>query len=140
MAEEQKDLKQAFKAQLSGDSSDDDLLVKVGNQAAESDDGAPVKVVKKKASEMEMVTDTDLLARFYEDEGGNKLSSSDKFLRNYILNEGWKDKGAMQQEQKAKIMDDDSDKEDVEDRFEKSYNFRFEDPTGATITSHARPA
>jgi len=55
-------------------------------------------VVKKKASEMEMVTDTDLLARFYEDEGGNKLSSSDKFLRNYILNEGWKDKGAMQQE------------------------------------------
>jgi len=31
MAEEQKDLKQAFKAQLSGDSSDDDLLVKVGN-------------------------------------------------------------------------------------------------------------
>ena len=87
-----------------------------------------------------MVKDTDLLARFYENEGENKLSGNDKFLRNYILNEGWKDKGAMQEDQYHRIVDDDSEKEDEGDKFEKTYNFRFEDPTGANITSHARPA
>jgi hypothetical protein len=45
-----------------------------------------------------MVTDTDLLARFYNEKEGQKLSGNDKFLRNYILNEGWKDKGAMQED------------------------------------------
>ena len=60
---------------------------------------------------MEMITDTDLLARFYE-EDGKKLSVNEKFLRNYILQEGWKDKGAMQDEATAKIMEDDSEQED----------------------------
>lgn len=58
-----------------------------------------------------MITDTDVLARFYEGEGQAKLGADDKFLRNYILNEGWKDKGAMQEDQYHKIVDDDSDKE-----------------------------
>ena len=39
---------------------------------------------------MNLVTDTDLLKRFYGDE--SKLDSTDKFLRNYILLECWKDK------------------------------------------------
>ena len=68
-------------------------MVKVGKQADSDSDGPAVK--KDKPAEIEMVKDTDLLARFYENEGENKLSGNDKFLRNYILNEGWKDKGAM---------------------------------------------
>ena len=41
---------------------------------------------------MNLVTDTELLARFY---GGNdnNLDHNEKFLRSYILNEGWKEKG-----------------------------------------------
>ena len=40
---------------------------------------------------MKLVTDKELLARFYGKEAN--LDEDEKFLRNYILNEGWKDKG-----------------------------------------------
>lgn len=39
---------------------------------------------------MKLVTDEDLLKRFYGND--KELTSTDKFLRNYILLEGWKDK------------------------------------------------
>jgi hypothetical protein len=38
-----------------------------------------------------LVSDQELLARFYG-VAGEKLDASERFLRNYILNEGWKDK------------------------------------------------
>ena len=40
---------------------------------------------------MNLVTDTELLARFYGND--KELDDGEKFLRNYILQEGWKDKG-----------------------------------------------
>ena len=40
---------------------------------------------------MKLVTDTELLARFYGD-NEDELDHKEKFLRNYILNEGWKEK------------------------------------------------
>ena len=40
---------------------------------------------------MKLVTDTELLARFYGD-NEDELDHREKFLRNYILNEGWKEK------------------------------------------------
>ena len=43
-----------------------------------------------KQKELTLTTDTELLARFYGD--GAQLDHKEKFLRNYILNEGWKDK------------------------------------------------
>ncbi len=39
---------------------------------------------------MPLVTDKDVLQRFWGDD--NELQGTDKFLRNYILLEGWKDK------------------------------------------------
>ena len=47
--------------------------------------------VTKKPQEMKLVTDTELLARFYGD-NEDELDHKEKFLRNYILNEGWKEK------------------------------------------------
>lgn len=44
---------------------------------------------------MPLVTDTELLKRFWGDD--HKLDTHDKFLRNYILLEGWKDKGKRNQ-------------------------------------------
>jgi hypothetical protein len=72
-------------------------------QAAETgDDLLLVKKKKKLESDSEqqeseeqhhLVTDKDLLARFY---GANEdLEPTERFLRNYILNEGWKDKSQM---------------------------------------------
>lgn len=39
---------------------------------------------------MRLVSDEDILKRFYGTD--NKLDNTDKFLRNYILLEGWKDR------------------------------------------------
>lgn len=38
---------------------------------------------------MKLITDKELLQRFWGDD--NKLGKADKFLRNYILLEGWKE-------------------------------------------------
>ena len=46
-----------------------------------------------KKSEMNLVTDTELLARFYGENDGD-LDHTEKFLKNYILNEGWKEKAS----------------------------------------------
>ena len=99
---------------------------------------------------MKLVTDTELLSRFYGKE--SDLDEGEKFLRNYILNEGWKDKGQMEKLPKVdrekplikgkdeKVDKEDDKREDEMDLFEKKYNFRFEEPNAATITSHAREA
>lgn len=107
------------------------------------------------------MTDKELLARFYGQE--SELNAEDKFLRNYILNEGWKeasgsrlmrDKEMMQMvrnEQsgasavvgkglESRADDEDEARENEMDVYEQKYNFRFEDPNAATITSHARNA
>lgn len=82
-----------------------------------------------------------MLARFYGDDSA--IDKSDKFLRQYILNEGWKDKGQMKtlaDPKLAYIDAEDEDREDEYERFEYAMNFRYEDPNAATITSHARNA
>jgi hypothetical protein len=54
------------------------------------DDDEPAFKVKETGKTAKLVTDQELLARFY---GQNEtLDPTDRFLRNYILNEGWKDK------------------------------------------------
>lgn len=54
---------------------------------AQEEDKEPEKGKK----EMKLVTDTELLSRFYG-EHEEELDHNEKFLRNYILNEGWKEK------------------------------------------------
>lgn len=59
------------------------------------------------------------------------------------MNEGWKDKSQMAnfEDPKLRRIDkEDDEREDEMDAFENAYNFRYEDPNAATITSHARNA
>jgi protein KRI1 len=84
-----------------------------------------------------MVTDTDLLKRFYGDE--SQLDSTDKFLRNYILLQCWKDKGGNAKSKLQEQIDQEDEIRDKEmEEFEEKYNFRFEEGTGAYITTHQR--
>jgi protein KRI1 len=122
-------------------------------QASDSDEGGfVVKGKRKDLSDSEpdekeadegttgrLVTDKELLARFYGEE--KSLDKSDRFLRNYILQEGWK--GTMRETDPKLIEradEEDENREDEFDKFEYAMNFRYEDPNAATITSHARNA
>ncbi|KAF8510488.1 KRI1-like family C-terminal-domain-containing protein [Gautieria morchelliformis] len=83
-----------------------------------------------------------------------------EFLMNYILNRGWIDRSAKrvptykditqietvepeappvldEAEQEGSLNDED-EFEDIVDRFESSYNFRFEEPDAAVIPKHPR--
>lgn len=102
------------------------------------------------------MTDKELLSKYFGEE--NSLSNQDKFLRNYILYEGWKDKGAMDKltarelgfdpdighdEKKVDdhfgIIDQEDHQRDVEmDVYEQKYNFRYEEGNAGTITTHER--
>ena len=99
---------------------------------------------------MNLVTDKELLARFYGND--NELDDGEKFLRTYILQEGWKDKGQkiklpktdrekpLVKKADAGVDEEDEKREGEMDNFEVKYNFRFEDPNAATITTYAREA
>lgn len=132
-------MKQDFKVGADEDSGADDLLVKKPRRK-DSDSDVPME---EEPVPKHLVTDHELLSRFYGVEG-EKLDASERFLRNYILNEGWKDKtqmGASFEDPKLKKIDkEDDDREDEMDNYETAYNFRFEDPNAATITSYARNA
>lgn len=128
------------------------MLVKKVRRDSDVEMVAPAKETKREAK---LVTDKELLARFY---GNDNLTNEDKFLRNYILNEGWKEgtklskdtevvkflksaqTGATESLGKKKVDEEDEAREDEMDLYEQRYNFRFEDPNAATITSHARNA
>ena len=84
---------------------------------------------------MKLVTDVDLLKRFYGDNA--QLDSADKFLRNYILLEGWKDKGGKKNPMDKIDAEDEARDEEMEE-FEHKYNFRFEEQSGVYLTTHAR--
>lgn len=94
-----------------------------------------------KAREMQLMTDKDLMARYFQD--GGRLDKNEKFLRNYILNEGWKTGKGEMSGSNAQVKQDEVDREDEArdgemEEFEEKYNFRFEHPNAATITTHAR--
>ena len=87
---------------------------------------------------MPLITDTELMKRFWGDD--NKLDKHDKFLRNYILLEGWKDKSKMYGNEQQRIDEEDAKRDEEMEAYEHHYNFRYEDPSNAAqyLTTHAR--
>eukprot|EP00392_Amoebophrya_sp_AT5.2_P010604 g10669.t1 len=95
-------------------------------EAATGDNKRSFNLKKKKSAQQ-------LLANKYWGENEEQLTENEKFLRDYILNEGWKDPtgtafGGSAQQHGGKPLGDDSDEEDLadQDEFEAEYNFRHE--------------
>lgn len=66
------------------------------------------------------------------------MDQKDKFLRDFILQEGWKQKN---DDDNYKKYQEKADREDLErdsdyDRFEQKHNFRFEEANAAYLTTH----
>ena len=136
IAEEQRRLKDDFKTAAQASDSDEGGFVVKGKRKdlSDSEDEAP----EVEAEAGRLVTDKELLARFYGDD--NQLDRTDRFLRNYILQEGWRGNMKETDPKLDQIDNEDEDREDEFDKFEYAMNFRYEDPNAATITSHARNA
>ena len=147
--EEAQRLKKEFKKAANEESDGEGFVMKkVAGQVSDEEDtpenleGASANVIVQRAQqkakkEMNFVTDTDLLRRFYGDE--KTLDKTDKFLRNYILLQCWKDKnGANVTKVQENIDNEDQARDEEMDAFEHMYNFRFEEGTGAYITTHQR--
>jgi protein KRI1 len=73
-------------------------------------------------------------------EGGGGVSKEDMFLRDFLLNEKWREDENKLPGGGGGGVPGESSEEEVEEaeKFEQSYNFRFEEPEGAHIVSHAR--
>ena len=123
-----------FQAAGKDDDSDDFLKIKSKSadqsDLSEEEDGEKVKQAKEKEvvdkKRMNLVTDTELLARFYGDNDDN-LDHNEKFLRSYILNEGWKEKASKTRASilplgnadiEKQIDQEDQNREDEMDNFE----------------------
>lgn len=95
----------------------------------------------------------DLLLHSYLE--NEKPDEKERFLRDFVLNNGWLDKNAgdapradgyeieidsasLNRTGEMRDEDEDDEFEDRADEFEAKYNFRFEDPEGTQIVSHGR--
>ena len=68
-----------------------------------------------------------------------KLSSDERFLRNYILSECWLEKDPNAINKNLLLIDkEDEENEDNFEKFESKYNHRFEEEGGANIITYTR--
>lgn len=74
------------------------------------------------------------------------LDEGEQFLRDFVLNKRWmggEEEETTKKSKKSIVPADDEDAEDTkelekQDDFETAYNFRYEDPNGAQLVTHAR--
>ena len=130
--EEQADLKNAFKAAAASSESDSD-----DDSDSDSDRGG--LKVKRRAEKPDDASAADSKTALGEFFGGEAATKEDAFLRDYLLNQKWKEDETKLPKHGATGYGSSSEEEVEEaEKFEQKYNFRFEEPDGGVIVSHAR--
>lgn len=143
--EEQANLKKAFKDSIRNNKSDDDddFLVKKEKDQKELDqEEQEASDLRKKLAAKLPRNEQEALQNYFE---ATPETESEKFLRDYVMNREWADhaegdalprlkhSGSMRSEDGDNASVDRVDEEDAideeADRFERAYNFRFEEPT-----------
>jgi protein KRI1 len=137
--EEQEELKSAFKNALGKDDDDDDdddddggelLTLRKKNKREMDEEERDFKQFLVENFATEGVEGLQDWKRYAEGDESAAADPSEKFLMDYILNKGWMDKNAHRVPTYEEVVDnehiDEEEEEEVE-RFEKAYNFRYEE-------------
>ena len=133
--QEQAALKDAFQA--STDIDDDEDLLKPKPKDSESEvkkfqaflaSTLQDETSRKFLSEIESLASKPAMSLETEEQ------DNDAFFAKYMLSRAWTGRSATQPE----LHEDDSSEEENAENFENQYNFRFEQPGGTQLTTHAR--
>eukprot|EP00854_Cymbomonas_tetramitiformis_P017086 gene17086-20308_t len=165
-AEEQEDLRSAFKNALNDAEYDDDddddecapnpvylALLRMGEE--DNYGGSLLKKRKRtdaelarEAKEDEQIAEERLQKKKEEDASKvletyfgkvEELGNEERFLRDYLLNKGWLEKEERDTyDNFEEDEDEDEEQLDAQDKFESEYNFRFEEPGSEKLATFAR--
>lgn len=142
--EEQRQLKEDLKRALDEGPEEDEFLT-IRDKTAEdqnkedNDYRCWLKGEKGKVKDKNILSDC---AKLREEWTDPDLDNSEKFLRDFILNKGWMDKDAQNKDvvpSYDEVIGEDNE-EDLEEheRFERKFNFRYEEPNADLIRNYPR--
>lgn len=103
---------------------DGDLLIEKKTSGEDEEEDAEVEEKKKKLDEY-----------FGEDD---KLEENDMFLKKFFLDKLWIDKEKEKKPVDLHVLSEDEEEVDKQEKYEASYNFRFEEDAGDRVMGHAR--
>ena len=138
--QEQTALKEAFHQPFPEDDADGDIIkpkLKSKEQKSKEEqeyESFLQKNLQDEASK-KMLQQLQSLASLQPDVNTSiETEDGEAFLAKYLLNRGWLDPSGSIPE----LYEDDTSEEEKADEFETQYNFRFEQPGGGVLTTHAR--
>ncbi|KAH0480660.1 MAG: uncharacterized protein KVP18_000736 [Porospora cf. gigantea A] len=131
-----------FRVFQDDDFEDDFLTVKSKTHQELGEEDAEYERFKKQKAISRQVGEDHMMRTLLDDD--ENMTEKDRFLRDYILMEGWKPSSqlnALHVEPEAEDNQDLSDDDDhvvAAEEFETQYNFRFEEDEGSKVKSYPR--
>ncbi|KAK1442522.1 KRR1 interacting protein 1 [Babesia gibsoni] len=133
--EEQEDLKKAFLSAAEEIDGETDFFKK-----SSTIDTLPETKLNRKgvASKLYGENDEGLISRYWSK--SQEIDPDEEFLKDYILNQRWREDRRAKQDYLDRLRIDEEDEEHIEkaDEFEYKYNYRFEEEGGTKIVGHPR--
>lgn len=133
--EEQDDLKKAFLTAAEEIDGETDFFKKSSATDALPESRASVRGSSSKRSD---ANEEGLISRYWA--SGQQMDPDEEFLKDYILNQRWREDRRDHLDYAKRLRLDEEDEEHLEkaDDFEYRYNYRFEEEGGAMIVGHPR--
>jgi|SRR5271156_4733676 len=133
--QEQQALKDAFHAPLPESDEEEDLIQRKTKDQV-SEEKAYQEFLKETLQDepsKKLLLELESLGQG-QTQGTIETEDPEAFLANYLLNRAWLNPSA----QEPELYEDDSSDEEKAEEFETKFNFRFEQPEGGLLVTHAR--